>query len=93
MTVQIGGEPFALMDIGMRMLTPRELARAQGFPDSYCLERGAEGEGITKTAQVRGVGNSVCLPLATVLVSANYHPQLRLQGYQDAPLLQAILSI
>lgn len=73
-TVQIGGEPFALMDIGMRMLTPRELARAQGFPDSYCLERGAEGESITKTAQVRGIGNSVCLPMATALVTHNYWP-------------------
>ena len=42
----------------MRMLTPRELARAQGFPDWYVLERTADGAPITKTAQVRGIGNS-----------------------------------
>ena len=58
-TISIGGTPYVLADIGMRMLTPRELARAQGFPDWYVLERTADGAPITKTAQVRGIGNSV----------------------------------
>lgn len=60
-----------LVDITLRMLTPRELARAQGFPDSYCIERGADGKSITKTDQVRLIGNSVCPDVAEALIRAN----------------------
>ena len=70
--VLVHGEPYAIVDIGLRMLTPRELYRAQGFPESYRIDRGAAGEPITKTAQVRMCGNSVCPPLARALVEANY---------------------
>ena len=70
--VMVHGEPYAIVDIGLRMLTPRELFRAQGFPDSYQIETGAAGEPITKTAQVRMSGNSVCPPLSFALVAANY---------------------
>ncbi|MBD9402087.1 DNA cytosine methyltransferase [Comamonas sp. CMM02] len=70
--VMVHGEPYAIVDIGLRMLTPRELFRAQGFPDSYQIETGAAGESITKTAQVRMCGNSVCPPLSHALVAANY---------------------
>ena len=65
-------QAYQIADIGLRMLTPRELYRAQGFPESYVIERGAAGEPITKTAQVRMCGNSVCPPLAKALVAANY---------------------
>lgn len=70
--VMVRGEPYAIVDIGLRMLTPRELYRAQGFPDSYVIDTGAAGEPITKTAQVRMCGNSVCPPLSHALVKANY---------------------
>ena len=70
--VTIKGEAYAIVDIGLRMLAPRELYRAQGFPESYVIDRGAAGEPITKTAQVRMCGNSVCPPLARALVSCNY---------------------
>lgn len=70
--VLVHGEPYAIVDIGLRMLTPRELYRAQGFPESYRIDHGAAGEPITKTAQVRMCGNSVCPPLARALVAANY---------------------
>lgn len=70
--VMVHGEPYAIVDIGMRMLTPRELYRAQGFPESYQIDRGADGRELTKTAQVRMCGNSVCPPLARALVAANY---------------------
>lgn len=63
-TVQIEGEPYILADIGMRMLTPRELARAQGFSNDYILTG-------TKTSQVARIGNSVCPVMAKVLVEAN----------------------
>ncbi|NEV79290.1 DNA methyltransferase [Rhodopseudomonas sp. BR0C11] len=70
-TVTIDGEPYVITDIGMRMLTPRELFRAQGFPDSYVIDRGADGSPITKTQQVAKCGNSVCPPMAAALVKAN----------------------
>lgn len=70
--VMIKGEPYAIVDIGLRMLSPRELYRAQGFPETYVIDTGAAGEPITKTAQVRMCGNSVCPPLSHALVKANY---------------------
>lgn len=63
-TVNVGGEPYVITDIGLRMLTPRELARAQGFPDSYVLTG-------TKSSQVARIGNSVCPTMAEALVRAN----------------------
>lgn len=70
--VTVHGQPYAIVDIGLRMLAPRELYRAQGFPDSYRIDQGADGRPLTKTAQVRMCGNSVCPPLARALVAANY---------------------
>ncbi len=70
--VTVQGELYAIADIGMRMLQPRELYRAQGFPDSYVIERGADGRQLSKAAQVRMCGNSVCPPLARAIVAANY---------------------
>lgn len=70
-TVEIDGQTYAITDIGMRMLTPREQFRAQGFPDSYIIDRGADGLQMTKTAQTRMCGNSVCPPVAAALVRAN----------------------
>ena len=70
--VTIKGEDYAIVDIGMRMLTPRELARAQGFPDTYILDPIVNGKPLTKTAQVRMIGNSVCPPLARALLESNF---------------------
>jgi DNA (cytosine-5)-methyltransferase 1 len=56
----------------MRMLSPRELFRAQGFKDNYIIDRTADGNTITKTDQVRMCGNSVCPPIAEALVKSNY---------------------
>jgi DNA (cytosine-5)-methyltransferase 1 len=70
--VTIKGQDYAIVDIGLRMLTPRELYRAQGFPESYAIDKGADGRPLTKTAQVRMCGNSVCPPLARAIVAANY---------------------
>lgn len=58
-------------DIGLRMLTPRELYRAQGFPETYIIDRGVGGKKLPKDAQVRACGNSVCPPMARALVEAN----------------------
>lgn len=70
--VTIDGVDYQIIDIGMRMLTPRELFRAQGFPEDYIIEHDASGNCITKTAQVRMCGNSVCPPVAKALVEANF---------------------
>lgn len=70
-TVKIAGEPYVLADIGMRMLTPRELFAAQGFPASYIIDRGADGKPLTKTAQIKLCGNSVSPPIAAALAGAN----------------------
>jgi len=70
-TVEIDGTTYAITDIGMRMLTPREQFRAQSFPDSYEIDHGAQGETLTKTAQTRMCGNSVPPVMAQALAAAN----------------------
>lgn len=70
--VTIHGEPYQIVDIGMRMLTPRELFRAQGFPDSYIIDPEYEGKPLTKTSQVRMCGNSVCPPVAAAIIRAQF---------------------
>lgn len=70
--VMVDGVPHEISDIGMRMLQPRELYTAQGFPASYIIDRGHDGRVLPKDAQVRMCGNSVCPPLAEALVRANF---------------------
>ena len=70
-TVQHQGERYPITDIAMRMLWPRELYRAQGFPDNYVIDRGADGRRFTKTEQVRLVGNSVSPQVAAAIIAAN----------------------
>lgn len=69
--VTIHGTEYVIADIGMRMLIPRELYRAQGFPDSYRIDIQHNGKPLTKTAQVRMVGNSVSPEVARAIVAAN----------------------
>ncbi|NHC62906.1 DNA cytosine methyltransferase [Paenalcaligenes suwonensis] len=80
--VTVHGIDYQIVDIGLRMLSPRELYRAQGFPESYIIDRKLDGSPLTKTAQVRMCGNSVCPPLAHALVQANYSEQqaMRMQA-------------
>jgi len=81
-TVEIDGHVFVIVDIGMRMLTPRELYNAQGFPADYKIDGYFDGSRIghnggpawvpfSKSVQVSCVGNSVCPPVAEALVAAN----------------------
>jgi DNA (cytosine-5)-methyltransferase 1 len=60
----------------MRMLHPRELFRAQGFHDGYVIDLVIDGKPMTKEAQVRCVGNSVCPPLAAALARAQFEEQV-----------------
>lgn len=69
--VTVHGVPYRIVDIGMRMLQPRELYRAQGFRDDYQIDLLFNGKPLTKTAQIALCGNSVCPPVAEALVRAN----------------------
>ena len=69
--VIVRGEPYQIIDIGLRMLTPRELFRAQGFPEDYIIDCDADGKHYPKSAQVARCGNAVPPPFAEALVRAN----------------------
>lgn len=69
--VTVHGREYQIIDIGMRMLQPRELFNAQGFPADYIIDRDAEGKRYPKTQQVARVGNSVPPQFAEALVRAN----------------------
>ncbi|PIE10019.1 MAG: hypothetical protein CSA72_10420 [Rhodobacterales bacterium] len=77
-TLTIDGETFVVVDIGMRMLTPRELFTAQGFPTDYVIEGVWIQDGdewtwkpFTKSVQVSCCGNSVCPQVAAAIIGAN----------------------
>lgn len=78
-TVDIEGVRYAIVDIGLRMLEPHELAAAQGFRPGFVLDRRPDGTRVPKYAQVRLVGNSVSPLVAAALVKANYRPRWMLQ--------------
>lgn len=70
--VIIRGEVWQIIDIGMRMLSPRELFLAQGFPGSYIINPTFNGKPLTKTAQIKMCGNSVSPLPAEAVVKANF---------------------
>ena len=69
--LEIGGALYYIADIGLRMLSPRELYNAMGFPPDYIIDRDYEGNKYKKSAQVARCGNAVCPPVASALVRAN----------------------
>lgn len=82
--VTVEGTDYVIADIGLRMLTPRELFRAQGFPEGYLIDVGANGRKLPKDAQVRACGNSVCPPLAKALVEANVGELVNIERESEA---------
>jgi DNA (cytosine-5)-methyltransferase 1 len=97
--VTIKGQDYEIVDIGLRMLAPHELYRAQGFPADYIINEipdpallfvdGHQVEGnplalprvpLTKSAQVRMCGNSVCPPLSEALIRANFAHEREITG-------------
>lgn len=69
--VTIHGEEYVITDIRMRMLQPRELFNAQGFPSDYIIDPEENGEPYPKTKQVEKCGNAVTPPVPAALVRAN----------------------
>ena len=69
--VTINGTDYQIVDIGLRMLEPRELYGCQGFPDDYIIDHDYTGKTYPRSEQVRRCGNAVCPPIPTALVRAN----------------------
>lgn len=69
--LEISGALYYIADIGLRMLSPRELYNAMGFPQDYIIDRDYLGNEYKKSAQVARCGNAVCPPVASALVRAN----------------------
>ena len=69
--LEIGGALYYIADIGLRMLSPRELYNAMGFPPDYIIDRDYQGHEYGRTKQVARCGNAVCPPVASALVRAN----------------------
>ncbi len=69
--VTISGVDYQIVDIGLRMLEPRELYGCQGFPEDYIIDRDCDGKAYPRSEQVRRCGNAVCPPIPAALVKAN----------------------
>lgn len=69
--VTIEGVDYQIVDIGLRMLEPRELYGCQGFPDDYIIDHDYTGKTYPRSEQVRRCGNAVCPPIPAALVRAN----------------------
>lgn len=69
--VTMQGVEYQIVDIGLRMLEPRELYGCQGFPDDYIIDYDCDGKSYPRTEQVKRCGNAVCLPIPAALIRAN----------------------
>lgn len=69
--VTVNGVDYQIVDIGLRMLEPKELYGCQGFPDDYIIDRDISGKQYPRSEQVKRCGNSVCPPIPAALVRAN----------------------
>lgn len=69
--VTISGVEYQIVDIGLRMLEPRELYGCQGFPEDYIIDHDYTGKVYPRSEQVRRCGNAVCPPIPMALVKAN----------------------
>ena len=69
--VTIDGVDYQIVDIGLRMLEPRELYGCQGFPDDYIIDHDYTGKTYPRSEQVLRCGNAVCPPIPAALVMVN----------------------
>lgn len=69
--VTVAGVDYRIVDIGLRMLQPRELFNAQGFPEDYIIDVTSNGHALTKAEKIELCGNSVCPDVARAIVGAN----------------------
>lgn len=69
--VTVNGSDYQIVDIGLRMLEPKELYGCQGFPDDYIIDRDYTWKNYPRSEQVKRCGNAVCPPIPAALVRAN----------------------
>lgn len=89
--LEIGMQLYYIADIGLRMLSPRELYNAMGFPPDYIIDRDYLGRPYPKNEQIARCGNAVCPPMAAAVVRANFpeyavHPRIETM----AQLMEAV---
>lgn len=92
--VTINGVDYQIVDIGLRMLEPRELYGCQGFPEDYIIDHDYTGKTYPRSEQVRRCGNAVCPPIPAALVRANLPemcvaertPNMRIESEQTGQL-------
>lgn len=92
--VTIQGIDYQIVDIGLRMLEPKELYGCQGFPDDYIIDRDYTGKEYPRSEQVKRCGNAVCPPLPEALVRTNLPelcvaertPNMRIETEQSGQL-------
>ena len=89
--VEVRGTKYQIVDIGMRMLEPRELYNAQGFPPDYIIDHDDTGRVLPKCEQVRKVGNSVPPPFGTAIVRANW-PEACIAKIQTMAELEEVMA-
>lgn len=70
--LRVRGGWYYIRDISLRMLAPKELYAAMGFPPDYIIDRDYTGRAYPKNAQVARCGNAVCPPMASAVVRANF---------------------
>ncbi len=92
--VTVNGVDYQIVDIGLRMLEPKELYGCQGFPEDYIIDRDYTGKEYPRSEQVKRCGNAVCPPIPAALVRANLPelcvtertPNLRIREEQSGQL-------
>lgn len=82
--VTVGGTDYQIVDIGLRMLEPKELYGCQGFPGDYIIDRDYTWQSYPRSEQVRRCGNAVCPPIPAALVRANL-PELCVAERKPSP--------
>lgn len=92
LVLDIGGVDHIIVDIGLRMLTPRELFAAQGFPPDYIIDVDCEGNAYPKSEQVARCGNAVPPPFAVALVRANL-PELCVKHCHSMAELRETMAV
>ena len=90
--LEIGGALWYISDITMRMLAPKELYAAMGFPPDYIIDRDYTGKDYPKTQQVARCGNAVCPPMARAVVAANM-PEYYIAGIDTMAILERMIAV
>lgn len=90
--LNISGNWVYMRDIGLRMLTPRELYNAMGFPPDYCIDFDVDGKPYSKSEKVARCGNAVCPVMSEALVRANFPERCSVTYYTMSALLASVGS-